>query len=39
MSSSDAVLGQVLDSGALPPGVLSDRIDSWIASQKPIPPQ
>jgi uncharacterized protein (DUF885 family) len=26
---------QVLDSGALPLDVLSDRIDAWIASQKP----
>jgi uncharacterized protein (DUF885 family) len=25
---------QVLDSGALPLDVLSDRIDAWIASQK-----
>ncbi|MFY9856350.1 MAG: DUF885 domain-containing protein [Terracidiphilus sp.] len=25
---------EVLDSGALPPDVLSDRIDGWIASQK-----
>jgi uncharacterized protein (DUF885 family) len=28
---------QVLDSGALPLDVLSDRIDAWIASQKPLP--
>ncbi|MGA3372842.1 MAG: DUF885 domain-containing protein [Terracidiphilus sp.] len=30
---------QVLDSGALPLDVLSDRIDAWIASQKPAVPQ
>ena len=30
---------QVLDSGALPLDVLSVRIDAWIASQKPTPPQ
>jgi len=29
---------QVLDSGALPLDVLSDRIDAWIASQKPAEP-
>jgi len=29
----------VLDSGALPLDVLSVRIDAWIASQKPTPPQ
>jgi uncharacterized protein (DUF885 family) len=29
---------QVLDSGALPLDVLSDRIDAWIASQKPAVP-
>jgi uncharacterized protein (DUF885 family) len=28
---------QVLDSGALPLDVLSDRIDAWIASQKTTP--
>ena len=30
---------QVLDSGALPLDVLSDRIDAWIASQKAAPKQ
>jgi len=30
---------QVVDSGALPLDVLSDRIDAWIASQKPAAPQ
>jgi uncharacterized protein (DUF885 family) len=27
---------QIIDSGALPLDVLSDRIDAWIASQKPV---
>jgi uncharacterized protein (DUF885 family) len=27
---------QVIDSGALPLDLLSDRIDAWIASQKPV---
>ncbi len=30
---------QVLDAGALPLDVLSDRIDAWVASQKPAAPQ
>jgi uncharacterized protein (DUF885 family) len=30
---------QVLDAGALPLDVLSDRIDSWIATQKNTLPQ
>jgi uncharacterized protein (DUF885 family) len=30
---------QVIDSGALPLDVLSDRIDTWIATQKPTTPQ
>jgi uncharacterized protein (DUF885 family) len=30
---------QVLDAGALPLDVLSDRIDAWIASQKPVVPR
>jgi uncharacterized protein (DUF885 family) len=30
---------QVLDTGALPLDVLSDRIDAWIAQQKAAPPQ
>ena len=30
---------RVLDAGALPLDVLSDRIDSWIAAQKAPPPQ